>query len=146
MSNRGFLTVQQLFAIRNDAMPIRFRRIFSLLLIVCGFTLLLRPAAALSSSSVVLISEFMPNTGADLTTPEWVELFNPNPFSVDVAGWKIVDDTISHPQTTIGAGSVMLPNSLLVVFLTTNILNNTGSDAVQLLDLSAVSIDSYAYT
>ena len=73
---------------------------------------MLRPVAAQSSSSVVLINEFMPNTGADTTTPEWVELFNPNPFSVDVSGWKIVDDTIGHPQTTISAGSVMSAEQL----------------------------------
>src|SRR5258705_7744928 len=115
-------------------MPVRSRRVISLLLTVCGIAMLVRPAMALSSSPVVLINEFMPNTGADLTTAEWVELFNPNPFSVGVSGWKIVDDTISHPQTTIGAGSVMSPNSLLVVLLTTNVLNNTRSDAVQLLD------------
>jgi hypothetical protein len=70
--------------------PLRSRRVIALLLTVCGIALMLRPAAALSSSSpVVLINEFMPNTGADSTMSEWVELFNPNPFSVDVSGWKL---------------------------------------------------------
>ena len=110
-------------------MLLRSRRVVMLLLMACGIALILRPVAALSSSSAVLINEFMPNTGADTTMPEWVEFFNPNPFAVDVSGWKIVDDTISHPQTTISAGSVMQPNSLLVVFLTTNIGNGINHTA-----------------
>ena len=68
-------------------MPIRVRRIISLLLVVCGLALLVRPRAALSHSTGVLINEFMPRPSS--ATPEWVELFNPNPMLIDVSGWKI---------------------------------------------------------
>jgi hypothetical protein len=68
-------------------MPVRSRRFVSLLLMVCGIALLMRPATALSSSPVVLINEFMPRPSSG--APEWVELFNPNPMLIDVSGWKI---------------------------------------------------------
>ena len=67
-------------------MPVRFRRIFSLLLIACGLVLILRPVAAQPSSPAVLINEFMPRPSSGA---EWVELFNPNPYDVDIGNWKI---------------------------------------------------------
>ena len=112
-------------------MPIRFRRIFSLLLIACGLVLILRPVAAQPSSPVVLINEFMPRPSSGA---EWVELFNPNPYDVDIGNWKLDDDSIGGSQTTIAIGTLIPSNGLLVISLSTNILNDTGTDAAQLLD------------
>ncbi len=71
-------------------MSVSSRRVLSLLLLVCGIALMLRPAAALSSSPKVLINEFMPRPSSG--NPEWVELFNPNPVPIDISGWKIYKD------------------------------------------------------
>lgn len=125
-------------------MPIRSRRIFSLLLVACGLALMLRPAAALSSSSpVVLINEFMPRPSSGV---EWVELFNPNPYDLDIGNWKIDDDTIGGSQTTIAAGTLIPANGLLVISLSTNILNDSGTDVAQLLDAGGASVDSHSYS
>ncbi len=112
---------------------VRFNRMLLTALIVL-LALSARNLPTRAAAPSVMINEFMPNTGSDSTSPEWVELFNPNPFAVDVSGWKIVDDTLSHTQTMIGPNSLLSPNSLLVVFLAANILNNSGNDAVQLFD------------
>src|SRR5262245_20010455 len=91
----------------------------------------------------VLINRFMPTLRSG---PEWVELFNPNPVDVDVSGWKIDDNTISAPQTTLAAGAVIPANGLLVVSLTTNILIDTTSDAAQLLDAAGNTVDIHTYS
>ena len=121
-------------------MPIHSRRVISLLLMACGLALMLRPAAALSNSPGVLINEFMPRPSSGA---EWVELFNPNPYDVDIGNWKLDDDTIGGSQTTIAIGTLIPSNGLLVISLSTNILNDTGTDAAQLLDAAGVSVDSH---
>ena len=114
-------------------MLLRFRRStpFMLIVFVLAFLISHTPAALSSSSSTILINEFMPKPSSG---GEWVELFNPNPFDVDLSGWKIDDDTIGGSQTTIGAGTSIPANALVIVQLAANILNDTGSDAAQLLD------------
>src|SRR3954468_3490640 len=102
-------------------MPVRSRRVFSLLMIVCGLALMLRPAAAQSSSPVVLINEFMP--GPNSTSIEWVELFNPNPFDVPLTGWKIDDDVIGGTQILISAETILPSNGILVFSRSGNIFN-----------------------
>src|SRR5690242_21648250 len=108
------------------AMPFRSSRRFSFAtaLIILGLLMVYAGSARATTPTAVMINEFMPNTGSDSTTAEWVELFNSNPYIVDVSGWQIVDDTLSHSRTTIAPGTLMPANSLLVVFMTTNIFNN----------------------
>ena len=57
---------------------------------------------------------------------EWVELFKSESDDLDIGNWKIDDDTIGGSQTTIAAGTLIPANGLLVVALTTNILNDTA--------------------
>ena len=126
-------------------MSVRSRRIVSLLLMVCGLALMLpqfghaQPAA----TPVVLINEFMPKPSSGA---EWAELFNPNPFTIDLSGWKIDDDTIGGSQTTIVAGTFIPANGLLVISLSTNILNDSGTDMAQLLDAGGAMIDNHSYS
>jgi hypothetical protein len=89
-------------------------RCFTPLIITIGLALLLTntPIALSTSSPAILINEFMPKPSSGA---EWVELYNPNPFDVDIGGWKIDDDTIGGSQTTIGAGTLLPANGLLVV-------------------------------
>src|SRR5262245_10573559 len=133
------------FIARECAMSSRSRLWFSLLVVVTVLVISTQGVIVTGAAPApqILINEFMPrpSTGA-----EWVELFNPNPIDVDLSGWKVDDDTISPPQTTIGAGVIIPANSLLVVLLTTNILNDTGSDAVQLLDLTGNPGDIEPYS
>ena len=85
----------------------------------------------------ILINEVFP---APSSGPEWVELYNTSATDVDVSGWRIDDDTPGGTQTTIPAGSIIAPNTVLVVAITSAILNNTG-DAVVLLDASGTQVD-----
>jgi hypothetical protein len=114
--------------------------IVSTLLIVCTQAVIVTSAPP---TPQILINEFMPKPSSG---PEWVELFNPNPVDVDLSGWKIDDNTISAPQTAIGAGVVIPANGLLLVSLTTNILNDTTPDAAQLLDGSGNTVDIQTYS
>src|SRR5215218_3635399 len=104
----------------------RSRRLF---LIATSLILLALSAAhannlRASATTPVLINEFMPNPASGA---EWAELFNPNPFPIDVSGWKLDDDsTTNGASTLIGAGSVIPSNGLLLVSLTATILNNSG--------------------
>ncbi len=85
----------------------------------------------------ILINEVFP---APSSGPEWVELYNTSDSAVDVSGWRIDDDTPGGTQTTIPAGSIIAPHTVLAVAITTAILNNTGDSAV-LLDASGAQVD-----
>ena len=85
----------------------------------------------------IVINEVLP---APSSGPEWVELYNTSDSAVDVSGWRIDDDTPGGIQTTIPAGSIIAPYSVLAVAITTAILNNTG-DSVVLLDASGAQVD-----
>ncbi|HEX9440076.1 MAG TPA: lamin tail domain-containing protein, partial [Roseiflexaceae bacterium] len=125
-------------------MPLRTRHPVAVLALAIVFGLLvLQAPIARSSAPVVLINEFMPRPSSGA---EWVELFNPSPFDVDVSCWKIDDDTIGGSQTTIPEGTIIPANGLLVVALTTNILNDSGSDAAQLLDGGGSMVDRHDYS
>ena len=92
----------------------------------------------------VLINEFMP-----APTPgheEWLELYNPGESAVDISGWKIDDDTLGGSRTIIAAGTILAPGALLIVTNSASFLNNTGSDAAQLLDPNDMVIDTASYT
>ncbi|HMP42891.1 MAG TPA: lamin tail domain-containing protein, partial [Roseiflexaceae bacterium] len=91
----------------------------------------------------VIINEVMPNPSSG---PEWVELYNRSNQSINLGGWKIDDDTIGGSQTLIAADTFIEPGAFLVIELHTSILNNTGSDAAQLLDLHGNIVDSFWYS
>jgi len=89
-------------------------------------------------SPPVLINEVMhyPSSGA-----EWVELYNPGTVPVNLSGWRIDDSVIGGPHTLIGEGVVIAPASLLVIPLTSAILNNNDPDRVILSDPTGQVID-----
>jgi hypothetical protein len=124
-------------------MPVRSRHLVALFLLIYALAPPVRPLAARSSTPVILINEFMPKPSSGV---EWVELYNPNPFDVDLGGWKLDDETVGGSQTTIAAGTLIGASGLLVVSLATSILNDTGTDAAQLLDSSGATVDIYAYS
>lgn len=116
----------------------------------------------------VRINEIMyaPATG----TPEWVELFNTRPDSVDLAGWRVGNRSQSSRYEIAAASVVIAPGAYLVITkdtalfrqaypstpsaegklvqvssLPTFLWNNNG-DAVVLLDQRAVVMDSVQYS
>jgi hypothetical protein len=99
-------------------------------------------ATAQALQASILINEFMPNPQV---SGEWIELFNPFTVDIDISGWKI-DDSQPGASFTIPPNTIMPANSLFVVFLPNDILNNTGTDGVVLLNQADQQIDSYTYS
>lgn len=100
------------------------------------------PVAAQQSFPPIVINEFMPNPQSG---SEWVELFNPFDSDLDVSGWQL-DDSIPGSGYTLINGTVIAAHSLLVIYLTSDILNNSGTDGVMLFNANNELIDSYTYS
>ncbi|MFN8569555.1 MAG: lamin tail domain-containing protein [Kouleothrix sp.] len=115
--------------------------LIAMLALIGACTAPARPARALAPA--LLINEFMPRPG---TGGEWAELINLGDTDLDLAGWAIDDDTIGGTRTLIAAGTSAPAHGLLLVALTANILNDTGTDAIQLSDPAGTLIDSFAYS
>lgn len=84
---------------------VRFSKLAFLLLLILKFN-----HAAFASQGVV-INEVLANEPGSLTQLEWVELFNPNPTEVNLAGWRFV----SKSDTTSLEGVSILANGYLVL-------------------------------
>ncbi len=89
----------------------------------------------------VLINEFMPAPPSG--QKEYIELYNANPFPVDVSGWKLDDREGGARPYTLPAGSILPPHGLLL-FRRNFGLNNDG-DIARLLAPDGSVRDSRAY-
>ncbi|HBG81746.1 TPA: hypothetical protein DDW69_02780 [candidate division CPR2 bacterium] len=87
-----------------------------------------------NQDSQVLINEVYPDplSTESESKDEWVELFNPNNFEVDISGWSLEDKRgsvnkfIMQPQTKISPnGYLVLNNSLTKIAL-----NNDGDELI----------------
>jgi hypothetical protein len=90
------------------------------------------------SSPTIKINEIEanPNSGN-----EWIELYNPNSFSVDISGWKLYDNLASQSLIfTIPSSTTILAKGYYVADLSSAKLNN-GGDFVTLKDSSDTQID-----
>ncbi|WP_322821205.1 lamin tail domain-containing protein, partial [Chloroflexus sp.] len=99
--------------------------------------------AILAQTPQVLINEVMHNPAGG---PEWVELYNPGSLPVDLSGWRIDDAIIGGPYTLIGEGVIIEGGSLLVITLSSTLLNNGDPDRVQLSDTSGQIVDQSPLT
>lgn len=108
----------------------------------------------------LVISEFLAsNAGgledADGESSDWIEIYNPTPSAVDLAGWRLTDDIDqldqwTFPSTTLG------PAKSLVVFasgkdravagaeLHTNFQLNNSGEFLGLIDPSGVIVSQFA--
>ena len=105
---------------------------------ICLWLLIVALQPIHAQSPLILINEVMhyPSSGS-----EWIELYNPGTVPVNLSGWRIDDSVIGGPHTLIGEGVVIAPNSLLVIPLTSAILNNNDPDRVILSDPTGQVID-----
>ncbi len=85
-------------------------------------TLFVFLAAALLSTSRadVIISEFLANNNTGLTdengtTSDWIELFNDGTTTVNLAGWRLTDDSADAAKWIFPSVN-LAPNGFLVVF------------------------------
>lgn len=123
---------------------------------VATLTLVAAPPAPLVApvSTGVVLNEILPdpigNDEAPKPNGEWVELYNNDSTTIDVAGWKIKDATnaawtISTSNTNTG-GTTIAPHGWLVVYRNgaSMVLNNDG-DTVSLYNTASTLIDSHTY-
>lgn len=92
------------------------------------------------------LNELFPNPASPQTdsVDEFIEIYNPNAFSVDLSGWKLRDES---GEEFIIKGKTIEPYSRLAVFVTESkiTLNNSG-DSMQLVDPNGqVSDESMNY-
>lgn len=98
--------------------------------------------------SQIIISEFLPNpSGSD--DGEWIELYNIGPQSVDLANFKLQDN--SAKVFTLGLGGEanlnLAAKTYMVLYksLTGISLNNTGGDSVKLYDPDGGLLEAVVY-
>ena len=91
----------------------------------------------------IVINELYAN--ADSGQTEWVELYNPAPYAIDISGAYI--DDISG-----GGAAKLIPNGTTIAaggywtLDTNNLFNNGGDDVRFLMPDGTTVIDSYTYT
>lgn len=97
------------------------------------------------NSAQILINELLPNPASPQTdsSDEFIELYNPNNFSVDLSNWILEDTVGSVKKYTISAGMSIGPLGYLVFFSRDShiSLNNSG-DLVELYDLNGTQVNS----
>jgi len=94
----------------------------------------------------IVINELLPSPAGSDATEEWIEIFNPNDFEVNLSGWKI-QDTIGKTkiytfpkETKISAkGFLVLKRPVSKITL-----NNEG-DGLKLTDSDGKTIDEISY-
>jgi len=91
----------------------------------------------------VIISEFMPCP--EVGDSEWVELYNGNPFPIELLNW-LIDDVEGASDPVSLPSPLGLPMYGYVLWRGSSpIFNNTGGDQVRLLDSTGKLVDSYSY-
>jgi hypothetical protein len=113
-----------------------------------------------ASVSKIVMNEIMFNPLGNDTAQglegEWIEIYNPLAYPVDVANWKLVDKAnnevildkdnclVKNNDSVINSTKIGSQNYLLVL-MSEPILNNTG-DELRLFSLSGNLIDEVIYT
>lgn len=89
----------------------------------------------------IILSEVMPNPKGKDTESEWVELFNPNPASVDLSGWKILTGAKSVIKLD---GYTINAKSFLIIENFKTAIKNTENE-IRLIDSQGTQIDKIGY-
>ncbi len=111
-----------------------------------------------------VISEFMAENTVTLSTSDgseedWIEIFNPNPAPLDLAGWSLTDDP-ARPRKWVFPARVLPAQGYLVVFasekddshrpygpaseLHTNFKLSAGGEYLALLDPAGAVVQAFA--
>ncbi len=111
--------------------------VFSLLL----FAGILAPAYAQTSENVVINEVDINPPGDDSTTiSEWVELYNPTDFEIDIGGWEIASTTVLKKTMTIPPNTMIEPGQFLT-YSFQNVWFTDANESVELRDENNIIID-----
>lgn len=67
-----------------------------------------------TSEIPLVINEINYKSGTNFKANDWIEIYNPNSFSVDISNWKLKDNDDSHVYT-IPTGTSILGNDFLIL-------------------------------
>ena len=100
------------------------------------------PVYAQTNSDNVVINEVDINPpGNDAASvSEWVELYNPTDFDVDLGGWKIASTTVLKKTMTIPDGTVIEPGEFLT-YSYQSVWFTDSNELVELRDENGIVID-----
>ena len=118
-------------------MDVRISVIFSLFLLV-GLTV---PAYAEISDNMVINEVDINPPGNDAASvSEWVELYNPTEFDIDLGGWEIASTTVLKKTMSIPEGSVIKPQQFLT-YSYQSVWFTDSAESVELRDADDIVID-----
>jgi len=91
----------------------------------------------------IIFNEILPSPSGPDSENEWIEIFNPNNFDVDLTGWKIKDNEGKTTEFIFPQGTKIPARGFLVLKRpeTKITLNNSG-DRLELLSPASEIIDS----
>ena len=115
------------------------------ILLLLSLTLIIglcAPAYAQTISDHVVINEVDTNPSGDdsQSLAEWVELYNPSNFDVDLSGWEIASTTVLKKTFTIPDGTTISPGDFLLYNYQT-IWFTDSNESVELRNSDGVIID-----
>lgn len=106
------------------------------------FFAVLSTSPVYGENSPLVINELSPSPVAG---PEWIELYNPGPDPLDLAGWSLEDLLTTPSVITVFTTQLLNPGSFVLYELPVSKLNNSG-DGVILKNASGAIIDSMSYS
>jgi beta-lactamase superfamily II metal-dependent hydrolase len=83
----------------------------------------------------VVFSEVFYDTPGTDSDEEWVELYNNTPVTMDLGGWKIVDNNGAGSSWSIPSGTTIAPYTYITI----------GHDSASFLNLYGYDADAYGY-
>lgn len=92
-------------------------------------------------NTTIIISELL---SAPSNSQEWVELYNPGPQTINIDGWYL-EDQLATPSIIAQLDGIINPNQAVVVYLSSQKLNNSA-DGATLKNQLGKTIDTMAYT
>lgn len=97
------------------------------------------------SNPLIIISEFLPNPrGSDST--EFIELYNPTDWPIDLTGWELDDGEAGSSPYTFPVNTIIEPSQYLAFErIDTKITLNNDFDVVSLFDPNGNLIDQIDY-
>ncbi len=114
-------------------------------------TIVQRPTPA----PFVAINEFLPapagtvdwdGDGVADARDEWIELYNPHAFPVDLSGWRIDDGAGGSRAYTLPSGTHLVAHGFLVLYRReTHIALDNGGDTVRLISPDGNIVDAFTY-
>jgi len=78
------------------------------------------------SYDTLVINEIMYNASTSMNSDDWIELYNPNSFSVDISNWVFKDANNTH-EFLIPSGSTVAPNQYIILTKALTSFNSTYS-------------------